>query len=200
MAGARGADGENGERAAHAAGAPSPAPLRRLAGQGRPPLVALRVRPVEPRSANQRAYLECAERQPLTFGIGMAGTGKTFLAVWAAVRALRSGSCRRLIITRPVVEAGERLGFLPGDVQAKLNPYMRPVYDALQEILAYEDVHQLEEHGVVEIAPLAYMSGRTFSNSVVILDEAQNATVAQMRMFLTRLGEGSRMVDRKSVV
>ncbi|MFT6713491.1 MAG: phosphate starvation-inducible PhoH-like protein, partial [Planctomycetota bacterium] len=121
-------------------------------------------------------------------------TGKTFLAVAGALRALRRGEVRRLIITRPVVEAGEHLGFLPGDMQAKLDPYMRPIYDALGEILQFEDVTGLIEAGVIEIAPLAYMRGRTLSNAFVVLDEAQNATAMQMKMFLTRLGEDSRMV------
>jgi phosphate starvation-inducible PhoH-like protein len=156
--------------------------------------MTLRVHPVEARTANQRTYLELIERNALVFGSGVAGTGKTFLAVWAAVRALRAGECRRLVISRPVVEAGERLGFLPGDLNAKLNPYMRPIYDALSEILRFEDVIKLEEQGVIEIAPLAYMRGRTLSNAFVILDEAQNTSVSQMKMFLTRLGEGSRMV------
>lgn len=154
----------------------------------------LRANPFEPRTENQRRYLELVEKCPLVFGVGVAGTGKTFLAVAAAVRALRSGACRRLVITRPVVEAGERLGFLPGDVQAKLNPYLRPIYDALYDLLDFEDVSRLEETGVIEVAPLAYMRGRTLSNAFAILDEGQNTTVPQMKMFLTRMGEGSRMV------
>ncbi|QDU68996.1 PhoH family protein [Engelhardtia mirabilis] len=153
-----------------------------------------RPRAVEPRSQNQRRYLEAIERHALTFGLGSAGTGKTFLAVVAAVRALRAGEVRRIIISRPVVEAGERLGFLPGDLQAKLDPYIRPIYDALYEIIPFEDVGQLAEAGVLEIAPLAYMRGRTLSHAFVILDEAQNTTPGQMKMFLTRLGEGGRMV------
>lgn len=153
----------------------------------------LRTRAVEPRSQNQRRYLEAIEKNNLVFGVGAAGSGKTFLAVAAALRAMRSGLCRRLIITRPVVEAGEHLGFLPGDFQAKLDPYMRPVYDALSNLMRFEDLAQLEEAGVIEIAPLAYMRGRTLSNAYVILDEAQNTSPAQMKMFLTRLGEGSRM-------
>ena len=155
---------------------------------------AVRARGVEPRSRNQRLYFDSIEDKPLVFGVGAAGTGKTFLAVAAAVRALRSGEVRRLVVTRPVVEAGERLGFLPGDMQAKLNPYLRPIYDALYSLLRAEDVHRLEEAGVIEVAPLAYMRGRTLSNAFVILDEAQNTSVAQMKMFLTRLGEGSSMV------
>ena len=183
------------------AGAASEAPAGPAWAQGssRPPpsreaSVHLRARGVEPRSKNQRRYLEAIEKSALVFGVGAAGTGKTFLAVAAAVRALREGTVRRLIVTRPVVEAGEHLGFLPGDLQAKLNPYLRPIYDALYTLLEFEDVVRLEEAGVIEVAPLAYMRGRTLSEAFVILDEAQNTSVAQMKMFLTRLGEGSRMV------
>ncbi|MDE0894978.1 MAG: PhoH family protein [Planctomycetota bacterium] len=158
------------------------------------PMIHARVRAIEPRGQNQRRYFELMEKEPLTFGLGAAGTGKTFLAVAGALRALRRGEVRRLIITRPVVEAGEHLGFLPGDLQAKLDPYMRPIYDALSELLQFEDVTGLIEAGVIEIAPLAYMRGRTLSNAFVVLDEAQNASPMQMKMFLTRLGEGSRMV------
>jgi phosphate starvation-inducible protein PhoH and related proteins len=161
---------------------------------GIPRVRGSRLLPVQPRTENQRRYIEHIEKHPLVFGVGPAGTGKTFLAVAAAVRKLRSGECRRLVITRPVVEAGERLGFLPGDLQAKLNPYMRPIYDALYDLLDFEEVGRLEETGVIEIAPLAYMRGRTLSHAFAILDEGQNTTVSQMRMFLTRLGEGSRMV------
>lgn len=165
-------------------------------GHGEPSLdgAQVRMRAVEPRSANQRQYLESIERNALVFGLGPAGTGKTYLAVAAALRAMRSGLVRRLIITRPVVEAGEHLGFLPGDLQAKLNPYLRPVYDALSNLMRGEDIPRLEEGGVIEIAPLAYMRGRTLSNAFVILDEGQNTTPSQMKMFLTRLGENSRMV------
>jgi phosphate starvation-inducible PhoH-like protein len=153
----------------------------------------LRARPVEPRTENQRRYLDQLAKNDLVFGVGPAGTGKTYLAVAAAVAGLRSGEYRRLVITRPVVEAGESLGFLPGDLAQKLDPYMRPIYDALHDQLEAEEVARLEETGVIEIAPLAYMRGRTLSNAFVILDEAQNTTVPQMKMFLTRLGEGSRM-------
>ncbi len=163
---------------------------------GGPPRASFkgRIKAVEPRTANQRRYVEAIDENTLTFGVGVAGTGKTFLAVAAAVRRLRSGDCRRLIITRPVVEAGENLGFLPGDLQAKLNPYMRPVYDALFDMIGFEETRELEEAGVIEVAPLAYMRGRTLADAFVILDEAQNTTVGQMKMFLTRLGEGSSMV------
>ena len=155
---------------------------------------SLGVRPFEPRGEHQRRYLELIQKKSLVFGLGVAGTGKTYLAVAAAVRALRAGEVRRLIMTRPVVEAGEHLGFLPGDLQAKLDPYLRPVYDALRELVDLEDIQRLEEAGVMEVAPLAYMRGRTLSNAFVILDEAQNTTLSQMKMFLTRLGEGSKMV------
>jgi phosphate starvation-inducible PhoH-like protein len=155
---------------------------------------ALGMRPFEPRGEHQRRYLEQIQKKSLVFGIGAAGTGKTYLAVAAAVRALRAGEVRRLVMTRPVVEAGEHLGFLPGDLQSKLDPYLRPVYDALRDLVDIEDIQRLEEAGVIEVAPLAYMRGRTLSNAFVILDEAQNTTLPQMKMFLTRLGEGSKMV------
>ncbi len=151
-------------------------------------------RPFEPRGEHQRRYMEQMQRKSLVFGIGAAGTGKTYLAVAAGVRALRAGDVRRIVMTRPVVEAGEHLGFLPGDLQAKLDPYLRPVYDALRDLVDVEDIIRLEEAGVLEVAPLAYMRGRTLSNAFVILDEAQNTTMPQMKMFLTRLGEGSKMV------
>ena len=154
----------------------------------------MRMNPIAARNENQRRYLELIEKSPLVFGIGPAGTGKTFLAVVAAVRALRIGQCRRVVITRPVVEAGERLGFLPGDLAAKLNPYTRPVYDAFYDLIDYDEVARLEESGVIEVAPLAYMRGRTLNHAFAILDEAQNTTIPQMKMFLTRLGEGSRMI------
>jgi phosphate starvation-inducible PhoH-like protein len=159
-----------------------------------PRATGARIRPVQPRGENQRAYLDLLEKRPLIFGVGPAGTGKTYLAVSAAVSALRQGLYRRLIITRPVVEAGERLGFLPGDLQQKLNPYMRPIYDALYALVGVEETTRLEESGVIEVAPLAYMRGRTLTRAFVILDEGQNTTIGQMKMFLTRLGEHSRMV------
>lgn len=160
----------------------------------RPAVVRFRPRAVEPRSENQRRYAEAIERHDLVFGLGAAGTGKTYLAVAAAVQRLRKGRVRRIIVTRPVVEAGEHLGFLPGDLQQKLNPYLRPIYDALRDMIEPDDLARLEEAGVIEIAPLAYMRGRTLSNAFVILDEGQNTTISQMKMFLTRLGEGSCMV------
>lgn len=157
-------------------------------------LKSLRINPIEPRTENQRRYLDLIEKLPLVIGLGAAGSGKTYLAVAAAVKALRAGTCRRLVITRPVVEAGERLGFLPGDLAAKLDPYMRPIYDAFHDLIDFDDVARLEESGIIEIAPLAYMRGRTLSHAFAILDEGQNTSIAQMKMFLTRLGEGSRMV------
>lgn len=187
---------QSASRVSEGGGSSAPNALRRSFAGPRPTVDPTHIRPrsIEPRSQNQRRYLEAIERHALTFGLGAAGTGKTYLAAAAAVRALRSGEVRRLIITRPVVEAGERLGFLPGDLQAKLDPYLRPIYDALYDILSFEDVGRLEEAGVIEVAPLAFMRGRTLSHAFVILDEAQNTTVSQMKMFLTRLGERSRMV------
>ncbi|MEZ6019866.1 MAG: PhoH family protein [Planctomycetota bacterium] len=158
------------------------------------PWTGFKVRPVEPRNENQRRYLELIDKRNLVFALGAAGTGKTYLAVNAVVKLLRRGEVRRLIITRPVVEAGEHLGFLPGDLQQKLNPYMRPIYDALYDLIHHDDLARLEEAGVIEVAPLAYMRGRTLSHAFVILDEAQNTTIGQMKMFLTRMGEGSHMV------
>ena len=183
---------EAAERGARAVSVPS----RRAPDVGAFPGERLTIRPraVEPRGASQKSFLEAMEQNTLTLAIGVAGTGKTYLAVAAAVRRLRNGECRRLIITRPVVEAGEHLGFLPGDLQAKLNPYMRPVYDALFELIGFEETRRLEEAGVIEVAPLAYMRGRTLAEAFVILDEAQNTSISQMMMFLTRLGEGSCMV------
>lgn len=149
---------------------------------------------IRAKTFRQRQYIQAIRTHDLTFCIGPAGTGKTFLAAIVAVQALLSGQYERLILTRPAVEAGERLGFLPGDLQQKVNPYLRPLYDALHEMLDPEKVPSLMERGVIEVAPLAYMRGRTLSNAFVILDEAQNTTPAQMKMVLTRLGSQSRMV------
>ena len=151
-------------------------------------------RPVRPRTLRQKAFVEAIERHDLTLAIGPAGTGKTFLATVQAVRMLQERKVERLILTRPAVEAGERLGFLPGDLQQKVDPYLRPLYDALHSLLGNERTAQLLEKGTIEVAPLAYMRGRTLADAFVILDEAQNTTCAQMRMALTRLGENSRMV------
>lgn len=149
---------------------------------------------IRAKTFRQRQYVQAIRTHDLTFCIGPAGTGKTFLAAIVAVQALLSNQYDRLILTRPAVEAGERLGFLPGDLQQKVNPYLRPLYDALHEMLDPEKVPSLMERGVIEVAPLAYMRGRTLSNAFVILDEAQNTTPAQMKMVLTRLGSHSRMV------
>lgn len=149
---------------------------------------------VIPRTLNQIKYIEAIFKNPVTFGIGPAGTGKTFLAVSAALKFYNSGDVERIILTRPAVEAGESLGFLPGDFIAKINPYLRPLYDALFELYGFERIQALIEKGNIEIAPLAYMRGRTLNNAFIILDEAQNTTSAQMKMFLTRLGNNSKIV------
>lgn len=146
------------------------------------------------RTLGQRAYVSAIRKNTLTFGIGPAGTGKTYLAVAMAVAAYKSGLVDKIILTRPAIEAGEKLGFLPGDLQTKVDPYLRPLYDALQELFGVDNYATLIERGIIEIAPLAYMRGRTLSNAFIILDEAQNATNEQMKMFLTRFGEGSKVV------
>ncbi len=149
---------------------------------------------LRPRTLRQKAYLDAMESNDLTFSLGPAGTGKTFLATVLAVRMLSERKIERIILTRPAVEAGESLGFLPGDLQQKVDPYLRPLYDALHSLLGLEKTTTLFEKGIIEVAPLAYMRGRTLEDAFVILDEAQNTTSAQMRMALTRLGERSRMV------
>lgn len=149
---------------------------------------------VRPKSAGQKRYVDAIERNIITFGIGPAGTGKSWLAVAMAVQALQAKQVERIILTRPAVEAGERLGFLPGDLMAKIDPYLRPLYDALYDMLDLEGVAKLQERGVIEVAPLAFMRGRTLNNSFIILDEAQNTTPQQMKMFLTRIGFGSKVV------
>lgn len=153
-----------------------------------------RAKPIRAKTAGQKAYAAMIAKTPLTFGIGPAGTGKTFLAVAMAAEALKNKSVDRIILTRPAVEAGERLGFLPGDLQTKIDPYLRPLYDALYEMMGPENCQKHMERGTIEIAPLAYMRGRTLDNSFIILDEAQNTTQEQMKMFLTRLGYNSRAV------
>ena len=161
-----------------------------------------RKKPIEPRTEAQRAYVANLFQNELGFGIGPAGTGKTYLAVAVGVTMFISGAVEKIILSRPAVEAGERLGFLPGDMKEKVDPYMQPLYDALNDFLPSKQVEKLLQEKRIEIAPLAFMRGRTLSNAFVVLDEAQNATAMQMKMFLTRLGEGSRMVvtgDRTQV-
>jgi phosphate starvation-inducible PhoH-like protein len=157
-------------------------------------VINTRRRAVRARGAHQIAYTKAMRESDLTFGIGPAGTGKTYLAVAAAVEALASDAVRRIVLVRPAVEAGERLGFLPGDLTQKVDPYLRPMYDALYEMMGFDKVGRLIERHVIEIAPLAFMRGRTLNESFVILDEAQNTTPEQMKMFLTRIGFGSRAV------
>ena len=166
--------------------------LREFLGKG--PVQASSKRQVKPKSVNQRRYLDAIENHDLVFGVGPAGTGKTYLAMAEAVAFLTSKRVSRIILARPAVEAGEKLGFLPGDLQEKINPYLRPLYDALYDMLDGERVHRLLDRGVIEIAPLAFMRGRTLNDAFVILDEAQNTTPEQMKMFLTRLGFGSKAV------
>ncbi len=149
---------------------------------------------VAPKTMTQKAYVDAIRRNTVTFGIGPAGTGKTYLAVAMAASALSRGEVNRIILTRPAVEAGERLGFLPGDLMAKVDPYLRPLFDALHDMLDPEQVQKQLERGVIEVAPLAFMRGRTLNDSFVILDEAQNTTPEQMKMFLTRLGFGTKVV------
>jgi phosphate starvation-inducible PhoH-like protein len=157
-------------------------------------VVATRQEMVRPRGQNQIDYVHSIRHNDLTFGIGPAGTGKTYLAVACAVESLDAGAVRRIVLVRPAVEAGERLGFLPGDLAQKVDPYLRPIYDALYELLGFDRVAKLVERNVIEVAPLAYMRGRTLNHAFVIMDEAQNTTVEQMKMFLTRIGFGSTTV------
>ena len=149
---------------------------------------------VAPKSANQRKYIQAIQDEDVVFGIGVAGTGKTYLAVAMAVQALMQKQVNRIVLARPAVEAGEKLGFLPGDLQDKVDPYLRPLYDALFDLIDYERVTRLLEKRVIEVAPLAFMRGRTLSDAFIILDEAQNTTSEQMKMFLTRIGYGSKAV------
>ena len=146
------------------------------------------------KNRGQKRYLEAVKKHDVVFGIGPAGTGKTFLAVVLAIAALKKGQVQKIILTRPAVEAGENLGFLPGDLKEKVDPYLRPVYDALYQIFGVEHTNRLMDRGIIEIAPLAYMRGRTLDDAFVILDEAQNTTIMQMKMFLTRLGYNSKMI------
>ena len=156
--------------------------------------ITARGKQIKCKTVGQKNYVEAIKKSTVVFGVGPAGTGKTYLAVCMAVSAFKSRQVEKIILTRPAVEAGEKLGFLPGDLQTKVDPYLRPLYDALQELLGLETYGKLMERGAIEVAPLAYMRGRTLSNAFIILDEAQNTTKEQMKMFLTRMGEGSKMV------
>ena len=156
--------------------------------------VTVKGRPIRPKTLGQKEYLNAIRSNAITFGVGPAGTGKTYLAVAMAVKAFKAKEVSRIILTRPAVEAGERLGFLPGDLQNKVDPYLRPLYDALYDMLGAETFQKYQERGSIEVAPLAYMRGRTLDDSFIILDEAQNTTREQMKMFLTRLGFGSKIV------
>lgn len=169
-------------------------PQGSTADEQSPDVVRTRRSYIRPRGSNQRAYIGSIRQCDLCFGIGPAGTGKTYLAVASAVEALEQERVRRIVLVRPAVEAGERLGFLPGDLAQKVDPYLRPMYDALYEMLGFDRVARLVERNVIEVAPLAYMRGRSLNESFIILDEAQNTTVEQMKMFLTRMGFGSRVV------
>ena len=151
-------------------------------------------RPVKPKTIGQKQYVDAIENHMITFGIGPAGTGKTYLAMAKAITAFRSDEVSRIILTRPAIEAGEKLGFLPGDLQSKIDPYLRPLYDALYQIMGADSFQKNMEKGLIEVAPLAYMRGRTLDNAYIILDEAQNTTPAQMKMFLPRIGFGSKVV------
>ena len=156
--------------------------------------VTSRGKQIKCKTVGQKVYVDAIKNNTIVFGVGPAGTGKTYLAVALAVTAYKNKEVEKIILTRPAVEAGEKLGFLPGDLQTKVDPYLRPLFDALQEMFGLENYQRLMEKGVIEIAPLAYMRGRTLSDSFIILDEAQNTTKEQMKMFLTRMGEGSKMV------
>lgn len=156
--------------------------------------ITSRGKQIKCKTVGQKKYIDSIKKNTVVFGVGPAGTGKTYLAVCMAVAAYKSKQVEKIILTRPAVEAGEKLGFLPGDLQTKVDPYLRPLYDALEEMFGLETYGRLMERGVIEIAPLAYMRGRTLSNAFIILDEAQNTTREQMKMFLTRMGEGSKVV------
>jgi len=151
-------------------------------------------RPIKPKTFNQKSYVDSIRNNMIVFGLGPAGTGKTYLAMAMAIDAFKSGDVSRIILTRPAIEAGENLGFLPGDLQSKVDPYLRPLYDAIYQIMGAESYLSNSEKGLIEVAPLAYMRGRTLDNAFIILDEAQNTTPAQMKMFLTRIGFGSKVV------
>ncbi|MGD0548553.1 MAG: PhoH family protein [Terracidiphilus sp.] len=167
--------------------------LRGLADSGKQRSAGIK-RTVQPRSINQRKYVEAIEQNDMVFGVGPAGTGKTYLAVAMAVAAINAKKVSRIVLVRPAVEAGERLGFLPGTLQEKVDPYLRPLYDALYDLLDPEKVDKMLEKNVIEVAPLAFMRGRTLNDAFIIMDEAQNTTIEQMKMFLTRMGNGSKAV------
>lgn len=154
----------------------------------------LQGKPIKPKTLGQKKYVDAIRKQMITFGLGPAGTGKTYLAMAMAITAFKNNEVGRIILTRPAIEAGEKLGFLPGDLQSKIDPYLRPLYDALYQIMGAEGFIKNSEKGLIEVAPLAYMRGRTLDNAFIILDEAQNTTPAQMKMFLTRIGFGSKVV------
>ncbi|MGL5434135.1 MAG: PhoH family protein [Lachnospiraceae bacterium] len=151
-------------------------------------------KPVKPKTLGQKHYVDTVRKKMIVFGVGPAGTGKTYLAMAMAIQAFKNGEVNRIILTRPAIEAGEKLGFLPGDLQSKIDPYLRPLYDALYQIMGAESFLHNSEKGLIEVAPLAYMRGRTLDNAYIILDEAQNTTPAQMKMFLTRIGFGSKVI------
>lgn len=151
-------------------------------------------KPVKPKTIGQKQYIDAIRKKMIVFGVGPAGTGKTYLAMAMAIQAFKDGEVNRIILTRPAIEAGEKLGFLPGDLQSKIDPYLRPLYDALYQIMGAESFLHNSEKGLIEVAPLAYMRGRTLDNAYIILDEAQNTTPAQMKMFLTRIGFGSKVI------
>jgi phosphate starvation-inducible PhoH-like protein len=157
-------------------------------------ILSNRGKSIRPKTANQKSYVEAIDLNTITFGVGPAGTGKTYLAMAKAIQSLQAKEVNRIILTRPAVEAGERLGFLPGTLQEKIDPYLRPLFDALHDMIDQESIPRLMQSGIIEIAPLAYMRGRTLNDAFVILDEAQNTSAEQMKMFLTRLGFGSKMV------
>ncbi|MEI6649618.1 MAG: PhoH family protein [Actinomycetes bacterium] len=157
-------------------------------------ILSNRGKTIRPKTSNQKKYVEAIDSHTITFGVGPAGTGKTYLAMAKAIQALQTKQVNRIILTRPAVEAGERLGFLPGTLQEKIDPYLRPLFDALHDMIDQESIPRLMQSGIIEIAPLAYMRGRTLNDAFVILDEAQNTSAEQMKMFLTRLGFGSKMV------
>ena len=188
------ADVDGALRIANSGAAQETKQMAMAAFSDKPRKVVTKRKHISPRSTTQAAYLEAIEKHNMVFGIGPAGTGKTYLAVAAGVQLLTEGKVERLVFSRPAVEAGESLGFLPGDMQEKIDPYVRPIYDALYDMLPQDQVVRMIAGGQIEIAPLAFMRGRTLANAYVVLDEAQNTTVMQMKMFLTRMGEHSKMV------